>query len=219
MNFNLDQIMRPSEHLAALDLADPARDSVADRHLAVVAEIDDFVSQYAEDYGHWQLLLPPLLPEIRTKAELLLADYRVTYASDPSDELPYGAQISSEYDQATITQAYTPDLPTAVPVGVFRSNLGGRPTIERHYAFGSKRLADIAADAVTAASEDRGCDLRMFRPAGLHDSVTKRSGRFVWPIPCGEHLVFLRYCSECLGALLRDCEIGKTEISTPWTVG
>lgn len=207
--------MTATEHFAALSLPDPARDSVADRHGAAVVEIDDYLSTLPA----WKQLLSYQLHEVAAKAELIDADARAAFASDPSNELPYGAVISTDYESATVPAEFAPDPPGAVPVVLFLSQRRGAPTIERHYAFGPRTLPAIVAEASEVARTERACDLRMFSPTGLHDSVTKRSSRFVWPIARGERLVLVRYCSECLGALFARYEVGKCEISEPWGIG
>ena len=207
------------EIINRLAVPDLARDSVAEQHNAVVAENEGFAWNDAESNGHWRALLPPVLPEIRHLTEVLREQARAAFAADLSGELPYGAEIVSDYQGVTVAPSNTPTPPGPVPVVLFRSSLTGGPTIERHYAFGSVTLPDIAAQALESARKDRGCDLRLITPAGLHDSITRKSSRFIWPIACGEHLVILNYCSECIGAMFRDYQVKKSQIVTPWNLG
>ena len=162
MVFNMSDAMTATEHIARLDLADLARDSAAERHSAVVAEITDFTENYAQAHGYWMAMIPWVFPVVRDLTERLATDARAVFASDPSSELSYGAEV---YDDAmpygaTVAPDYCPDPPTAVPVVLFRRNQVVRaaktdPTtckvipatvvdsIERHYAFGSATLPDI----------------------------------------------------------------------------
>ena len=217
MKFNLEDIMSPAQHVAALERSDPARDSVAERHDAARREVDDYVSTLPD----WQQLIPHRLGELMGITEQIMADYRVTYTADLNGELPYGDEVLSDYEPMTVTPTYTPDPPGPVPVGLFRSDIDSTPTLERHYAYGSRTLPMIAADALAATRRDRGCDLLMITPMGLHDSITKQSSRSVWPIGRGEFVVFVRYCSECLGALFQKYEVAvqNCRIETPHRVG
>lgn len=212
---NISEALTAHNLIKSLEISDPARDSVAERHDAARAEVD----RYLYGLPDWQQLLAPRLGEVMAITERIAGESRTANASDPSDELPYGAIVASDLAPVTVAPPYTPDPPGPCPVGLFRSNLNGEPTIERHYAYGSRTLSDIADDAVEAARTERGCDLRMITPSGLHDSVTYKSSRFVWPIGRGEYVVFLRYCSECLGALFAKYGVGKCEISQPWRIG
>lgn len=63
----------------------------------------------------------------------------VKVASDPSDELSYGAMVVSDYRGVSHVPNYCPDEPVNVPIAVFRS---GSDALERHYAHGSKTRAD-----------------------------------------------------------------------------
>lgn len=239
MSFNMSDAMTAEQHIAKLAVPDLARDSAAERHNAVVAEITDFTENFAQSHGYWMAMIPWVFPVVRDLTERLATDARAVFASDPSDDLPYGATI---YDDAmpygaTIAPDYCPDPPTAVPVVLFRRNqivrtakmdpATGKPipavtveTIERHYAFGSRSLPDITAEALQYTRDEKGCDLRLFAGGGeLHDSMTKGSSRYVWPIAHGEHLVILRYCSECIGTLFDRAQVGPCKIETPWGIG
>ena len=239
MSFNMSDAMTANEHIAALAVPDIARDTAAERHGAVVAEITDFTENYAQAHGYWMAMIPWVFPVVRDLTERLATDARAVFASDPSGELPYGAAVYDDAmpNSATIAPDYCPDPPTAVPVVLFRRNQIVRPakmdpttgklipatvvdSIERHYAFGSATLPDITAEALEFARDEKGCDLRLFAGGGeLHDSLTKRSSRYVWPIAHGEHLVILRYCSECIGTLFDRAQIGPCKIETPWGIG
>lgn len=239
MGFNMTDAMTAVEHIAALDLADPARDSAAERHSAVIAEITDFTENYAESNGYHLAMIPWAFPTVRDLAERLATDARAVFASDPSDELAYGATIDDESlpEGCTVAPDYCPDPPIAVPVALFRRNRVVRPAkcdgatgtlipavtvdaIERHYAFGSATLPAITAEALTYARDEKGCDLRLFAGGGqLHDSLTRQSRRSVWPIAHGEHLVILRYCSECMAVLMERAGIGPCRIETRWNIG
>ncbi|MGU3497638.1 hypothetical protein [Mycobacterium sp. C31M] len=213
----MSDALTAEQHISALETDDVARVSVAERHDAARTEVDGYLSTLPE----WQQLVPYRLGELMAIAQRIAEHARVTYASDPSDDLAYGAQIASDFSPFTVTPPYTPEPVGPVPVGLFISQITGSPTLERHYAFGSRTLPDIAADALAAAREDRGCDLRLLQPTGLHDSITGRSSHLVWPIALGEHVVFVRYCSECLGALIQKYEIvvPNCQFVTPYRVG
>ena len=217
MKFNLEDIMSPAQHMAALERTDPARDSVAERHDAARAEVDAYLSTLPD----WQQLVPYRLGEVMATTAQIMTGYRATYTCDLNGQLPYGDEILSDYTPNTVTPSYTPDPPGPVSIGLFLSNPNGSPTLERHYAFGSRTLPMIAADALAATRRDRGCDLRTLGPMGLHDSITKQSSRSVWPIGRGEFVVFVRYCSGCLGALFQKYAVAvqNCRIETPYRVG
>jgi len=239
MGFNMTDAMTAVEHIAALDLADPARDSAAERHSGVIAEITDFTENYAESNGYHLAMIPWAFPVVRELVERLATDARAVFASDPSDDLPHGAMVDDDSMPmgCTVAPDYCPDPPTAVPVVLFRRNRVVRQAkcdgatgklipavnvdaIERHYAFGSATLPAITAEALTYARDEKGCDLKLFAGGGqLHDSMTAQSRRSVWPIAHGEHLVILRYCSECMAVLMERAQIGPCKIETPWCIG
>lgn len=217
MTFDMSNALTAEQHIAALGIEDAARDSVADRHDAARAEIDAYLSTLPD----WQQLVPPRLGELMAVAHRIAEHARITYASDPSDDLAYGSQITGDYAPLTVTPPYTPEPVGPVPVGLFISQITGSPTLERHYAFGSRTLPDIAAEAVEATRKERGCDLRMLQPIELHDNITKPSSRNVWPIAVGEYVVFVRYCGECLGALFQKYAVAvpNCRFETPYRVG
>ena len=106
------------EIINRLAVPDLARDSVAEQHNAVVAENEGFAWNDAESNGHWRALLPPVLPEIRHLTEVLREQARAAFAADLSGELPYGAEIVSDYQGVTVAPSNTPTPPGSAYIAI-----------------------------------------------------------------------------------------------------
>lgn len=228
MNINLEEVMSPVAHLAALDVTDAAIDSRVDQREAMASEIDAFFARYLERTGcAWQLLLPSFLPEVRDKrCGDFMEDYRAVFASEC--DLPYGEHIeTTPLNGQTHDPRGKAGLPVNVPIAVFRD----QTTLHRVYCWGEVTLDGVLAELekpsrVTDLNDQRfgkrlpdpGCDLCVL-PETVH-AMGFAPANGIWPIPHGDFVVFLRYCEGCIGALFEKYAVGKCAVINPWeTIG
>jgi hypothetical protein len=229
MNINLDEIMTPAEHLAVLDVPDARVDYAVDQREAMAAEIDGFFARYlAERNGcAWQLLLPSFLPEVREKrCGDFMEDYRAVFASEC--DLAYGEHIDTEpLTGVTRDPRGKVGLPVNVPIAVFRD----QTTFHRVFCWGEvtldavltelekpRRITDMNDPRFGKRLPDPGCDLCVL-PESVHAMTKSLPGMGadgIWPIAHGDFVIFLRYCSPCIGALFDKYKIGKCSVVNPW---
>ena len=228
MSFNMSIAMTATEHVDSLETNWPAIEFKVDQRLAVAGEVDAFMNRIAETVP-WQALLPNFLPEVRNVLDGFMHDYRTVSASaDVWCDLPYGAEIDpGDLRLETFDPRGAVGLPENVPVALYRHG----NVFHRVYCWGTMTL-DIVYDNLRNDSDSRqallrnslqrrlpdpGCDLHIL-PEAAH-TLTNSRATGLWPIACGEHVVFLRFCTECIGALFQKYEIGQCKVETPWGIG
>ena len=231
---NFDAAMTVEQHIDTLDTPDPALDSMVDQREKMNSQTDDFMADYVERTENVpHLFLPYFVKEVRHARFRLAQDYRATFASAiDSAELPAAQKFSRPYTPRTIDPRGADGLPENVPIAVYRD----RTELTRVYCWGELTLEKVFAE-LTAPRwisdmnrsdfgkrlPDPGCDLRILSPAihvtNENSNFSSTSANSIWPIPAGEFVYFLRYCTPCYGALIEHHGIGKCGVWNPETEG
>lgn len=219
--------MTAADLVASIDVLDASLDYQVDQRLALIGDVDAFMAAVADVQPAF-VLLPNFLPELRNVADGFMEDYRAVSASaDVWRDLPYGAVIDA--GDLNLKDHNPPELdglPVNVPIALYRD----RNVFHRVYCWGEATLetvhrelqrplwvTDLNSRDFRKRLPDPGCDLHIL-PEAAH-ALSGSRATCIWPVQRGDFVIFLRTCSECVGALFQKYEIGRCKIELPWGIG